>query len=98
MHIGEAAITEPMWVYMGFMRRAHRETQFVEHPAGICGITGLTLTSPWPLQSDASQKMVEDGIISTREGEASLLEIEFDNHQLKQILDFRPHLPLIFKT
>jgi hypothetical protein len=97
MHIGEAAITEPMWVYMGFMRRAHREAQFVEHPVGVRSITRLTLTGPRPLRSAASQKIVEDGILSTREGETSFLEIEFDNNQRKQTKDFRPHLPIILK-
>ena len=97
MHIGEAGIEEPMWVYLSFMRRIQREQWFIEHPLGIREITGLTLTTPVPLCSNASQKIVESGIIATRTGEASLLEIEFDGRQRKENMDFRPHLPFAFE-
>jgi hypothetical protein len=97
MHIGEAGIEEPMWVYLNFMRRAAREAWFVEHPIGIREMTGLTLTTSVPLRSAASQSVVENGILSTREGENPLLEIEFDNKRRKQTRDFRPHLPLVFQ-
>lgn len=97
MHIGEAGIEEPMWVYLSFMRRIQREQWFIEHPIGIREITGLTLTTPVPLCSNASQKIVESGIIATRTGEASLLEIEFDGRQRKENMDFRPHLPFAFE-
>ena len=95
-HIGEAGITEPMWVYMGFMRRSHREGHFVEHAAGIRQITALTLTTTTPLRSKASQKVIEDGVLTAQTGAKSLLEIEFDNQRRKQTRDFRPRLPLVF--
>jgi hypothetical protein len=79
------------------MRRAAREAWFVEHPIGIREMTGLTLTTSVPLRSAASQSVVENGILSTREGEKPLLEIEFDNKRRKQTRDFRPHLPLVFQ-
>jgi len=97
MHIGEAGIAEPMWVYLGFMQRTYREEQFVEHPIGIREITGLTLTTPAPLLSAASQTMVKNEVISTQVGRGFLLEIEFDNGSRKQVRDFRPHLPLLFQ-
>jgi hypothetical protein len=97
MHIGEAGIEEPMWVYLSFMRRVHREELFIEHPIGIREITGLTLTTPAPLRSKVSQKIVENGILATRMGAKSLLEIEFDGNRRKEQMDFRPHLPLIFQ-
>jgi hypothetical protein len=50
MHIGEAGIEEPMWVYMSFMKRTQREQWFNEHPIGIQEITGLTLTTSIPLR------------------------------------------------
>src|SRR5215471_2684922 len=78
MHIGDAEITEPMWVYMSFMLRSHREGHFTEHSIGIREITALTLTTPVPLISAASQIVIDNGVLSTREGEKSLLEIEFD--------------------
>lgn len=98
MDLGEAGIEEPMWVYMRFMKRAQREQWFIEHPIGIREITGLTLTTPISLRSTASQKVVESGILATRTGATSLLEIEFDGHRRKEHMDFRPHLPVIFRT
>ena len=97
MDIGEAGAEEPMWVYLSFLRRAQRQQHFVEHPIGIREITALTLTTPVPLRSEASQKVVASGILLARPGPASLLEIEFDGNPRTQILDLRPHLPLIFR-
>jgi len=97
MQIGEAGIEEPMWVYLDFMRRAQREGWFTEHPIGIREITKLTLTTPTPLRSDASQKIIESGVLETRTGATSLLEIEFDRNRQKRRVDFRPHLPVIFQ-
>jgi len=96
MHIGEAGVEEPMWVYLSFMRRADREQWFVEHPIGIREITRLALTSPAPLRSVASRTLVNYGILSARNGAAPLLEIEFDGGRSKDVADFTPQLPLIF--
>lgn len=95
MHIGDVGIEEPMWVYLSFMRRAQREQWFIEHPIGIREITGLTLTTP-VLRSNVSQKIAESGILATRTGATSLLEIEFDGNRRKEQMDFRPHLPFVF--
>jgi hypothetical protein len=46
MHIAESGVEEPMWIHLGFLRRADRERWFTEHPAGIREITGLSLTTP----------------------------------------------------
>jgi hypothetical protein len=97
MHIGEAPVEEPMWVYLSFMQRADRERRFLGHPSGIREITGLTLTSPVPLLSAASRRVVDEGILSALEGAMPLLEIEFDGNQRKEIADFRPRLPLVFR-
>lgn len=94
MHIGDAGIEEPMWVYLSFMQRPHRAQWFVEHPIRIREITGLTLTTAVPLSSRASQKVVETGILATRMGAAPLLEIEFDGKHRSEHIDFRPRLPL----
>lgn len=97
MQIGEAGIEEPMWVHLSFMRRAQRERWFTDHPSGVREITRLTLTTPTPLRSNASHKIIESGVLSTRTGGTSLLEIELDGHRRKEHVDFRPHLPLIFQ-
>jgi hypothetical protein len=96
MQIGDAGIEEPMWIHLSFMRRAQREGWFTEHPIGIREITGLTLTTPVPLRSRASQEVIEGGVLALRTGAAALLEIEFDGHRRKEQADFRPHLPVIF--
>jgi hypothetical protein len=36
-----------------------------------------------PLRSNASQKIIESGILATRTGATSLLEIEVDGHRQK---------------
>jgi hypothetical protein len=59
MYIGEAGIEEPLWVYLSFMRRVHREQRFIEHAIGTREITGLTLTTPVPLRSNVSQEVIE---------------------------------------
>jgi len=97
MQIGEAGIEEPMWVHLSFMRRAQREGWFTKHPVGVREITRLALTTPTPLRSNASQKMVESGVLATRTGATFLLEIEFDGHPRKEHVDSRPHLPVIFQ-
>jgi Glyoxalase-like domain len=97
MHIGEATVEEPMWVYLSFMRRVDREQRFVEHPIGIREITGLNLTSRVPLLSVASRRIVEAGVLSFQEGAGPLLEIEFDGNLHEEIADFRPVLPLVFR-
>lgn len=97
MQIGEAGIEEPMWIHLNFMRRAQRERWFTDHPSGVREITGLTLTTPTPLRSSASQKLVEGGVLATRTGAMPLLEIELDGRQRKERADFRPHLPVIFQ-
>jgi Glyoxalase-like domain len=98
MQIGEAGVEEPMWIHLSFMRRAQREQCFTEHPNGVREITRLTLATPTPLQSNASQKIIESGVLATRTGATSLLEIEFDGHRREEHEDFRPHLPVIFQV
>jgi len=97
MHIAESGVEEPMWIYLGFLRRADREQWFAEHPAGLREITGLSLINPVPLRSTASQRMIENKILSSREGAKPLLEIEFDGKRRNQVADFRPYLPIVFR-
>jgi hypothetical protein len=97
MHIAETGLEEPMWVHLSFARRTDREQRFVEHAIGIREITGLALTTPEPLRSIASQRMVESKILSSRTGAKPLLEIEFDGNRRNQSVDFRPHLPFVFR-
>jgi hypothetical protein len=97
MHIPESAFEELMWVHVRFLRRADREEHFTEHPAGIREITGLRLTTLVPLRSAASQRIFASKMPSTRTGLKPLLEIEFDGKRRNQVVDFRPHLPIVFR-
>src|SRR5689334_20424960 len=76
--IGDAGVEEPMWVYLSFMRRVDREARFEENARGIREITSLNLTTPIPLRSVASQRVLESGVLTARTGPKSLLEIGFD--------------------
>ena len=86
-----------MWVYLGFLRREQREQWFQEHLLRVREITGLTLTTPIPLRSPASQKIVESGILSARSGGEYILEVEFDYRGRKQAIDHRPYLPVVLE-
>jgi len=45
MHVGDAGVKEPMWIYLSFVRRVDHERRLVEHPIAVREITGLTLTT-----------------------------------------------------
>jgi hypothetical protein len=97
VQIGDTSVEEPMWVYLSFMSRAYREQEFIEHPIGIRKITGLTVTTIRPVSSSVSQTVVENGVLSTRTGPEHLLEVHFDGNRRNETVDFRPHLPIIFR-
>jgi hypothetical protein len=97
IQVAESGIKEPMWFFLHFLRRADREQHFIELPVGIREITSLELISPVALSSTASQKVLENKVLSCREGPEYLLEIEFDANRRNQIVDFRPKLPLTFR-
>jgi hypothetical protein len=97
IHVGEAGIDEPMWYYLSYLRRAHREQWFIEHPIGIREITRLRLHSPVPIRSRVSEILVEAGIVHIGMGSTYLLEIEFDHNRKKLRVDFRPDLPVVFE-
>ena len=86
-----------MWVYLSFMRRADREDRFEENSRGIREITSLRLTTPIPLRSVASQRVLESGVLTAQTGTRSLLEIGFDGSLRKETADFGPYLPLVFQ-
>jgi hypothetical protein len=95
IYLAPSGIEEPMWLFMPFLQRLHKERQFVTHPNGACEITKLTLTTPMPLRSSAAQALVENAVLSIREGPEYLLIIELNKSQRQIVRDFRPHLPLV---
>jgi hypothetical protein len=90
LHIAEAPIEEPMWVYIGFGNRAT-----YEQPNGARKLTGITLTTPSPLDSQAARAAVSAGVLSVRAGAQHLGELHFDNCRNDKAADFRPSLPLL---
>ena len=97
LHLGEAGIEEPMWIYIGFAKRADRERHFAGHPAGIREVTRVTLVSPVSMYSKASKQSVDEGVLKTVMGPAPSIEIEFDRSPRNRNHDFRPQLPLIVR-
>jgi hypothetical protein len=96
MHIGEAGLEEPMWVYLGFQRRAQWEQRFVEHPIGLREVTGLSITCPAPPRSTISRVVLNSQVLTVEVGPESLLTLEFDRARRGEFADFRPHLPVRF--
>jgi hypothetical protein len=95
MHVGDAGVEEPMWVYMGFLSRRLREQWFVPHGNGAREITGLTLVSPVLPGSEASRRAVEDGVLTVVSGGEYLMRIELDGGVRGESVDLRPALPLV---
>jgi hypothetical protein len=96
IHVGEGSIEEPFWAFLDFMRKSARKGQSVEHPAGMREITGLVLVTPAPIRSPAGRTLIKSGILQTRPGDQSVLEIEFDNGAGNRTADLRPELPMTF--
>jgi hypothetical protein len=95
IYLAPTGVEEPMWLFMPFLRRLNYAQRFVGHPNGAREITKLTLTTPAPLQSSAAQTVIENAILSIREGTEYLLTIELDKNMFQVVRDFRPQLPLV---
>jgi hypothetical protein len=94
MHIAsEAALAEPMWVYMSFLEKPSRE---IAHAAGLREITSVRLTSP-AAGLHVTQAMASAGVIGLISGTEHRMELEFDGGTQGAGADFRPHLPLVFR-
>jgi hypothetical protein len=96
MHVGDAGVEEPMWVYLGFLNRRLREQWFVPHRNGAREITGLTLVTPVLPGSEASRRAMEDGVLTVVSGTERLMRIELDGGVRGESVDLRPALPLMF--
>jgi Glyoxalase-like domain len=97
IYLAPSGVEEPMWLFMPFLQGLHQERRFVAHPNGAREITKLTLTTPVPLRSSAAQALVENAILSIREGSEYLLTIELNKSMRQVVRDFRPHLPLVIQ-
>ena len=95
IYLAQTGVEEPMWLFMPFLHRINHEQRFVPHPNGAREITKLMLTTPAPRRSSAAQALVENAVLSIREGPEYLLTIELDKSLRKVVRDFRPHLPLV---
>jgi len=96
MHIGEASLEEPMWVYLGFQRRVQWEQRFVEHPIGLREVTGLSISCPTPPLSAISRVVLSSQILAVEVGPEPLLTLEFDRARRGEFADLRPHLRVRF--
>jgi hypothetical protein len=96
MHVGDAGLGEPMWVYMGFLSRRLREQWFVPHANSAREITRVTLVTPVLPGSEASLRAVDDGVLNFVTGAEHLMRIELDGGIRGESVDLRPALPLVF--
>jgi hypothetical protein len=96
IYIAPAAVQEPMWVFMPFLRRVHHEQRFTGHPNGACEITRLILTAPTPWTSQAASVVASTGL-GYRDGPEYLLNIEFDGALHHERINFLPDLPLVLQ-
>src|SRR5260370_6874092 len=98
IYLAPTGVEEPMWLFMPFLHRLNHEQHFVAHPNGGHEITKLTLTTPVTLQSSAAHALVENAVLSIRDGPEYLLTIELDNNLRQVVRDFRPHLPVVVQS
>ena len=75
----------------------HHQQRFVAHPNSTREITKLTLTTHVTQQSSAAQALVDNAVLSIREGSEYLLTIELTKGLRQVVRDFRPHLPLVVR-
>ena len=92
-------LSEPMWFHLSFATAPAawppERQQPLHHPAGLERITSLSITLPKGSQlSPAAHAVAASGDITLIEGDAHLLEIEFDAGKRGLVHDFSPHLPL----
>jgi Glyoxalase-like domain len=97
MHIGEAGVEEPMWVYLNFITRTQRQKWFHEHSSDIQEITRVVLHTPVPVSSSAARRLVEAGVVHTEPSAGYALEIEFDHNRKGQRIDLGPDLPVVLR-
>jgi hypothetical protein len=95
IYLAPTGIEEPMWLFMPFLQRLNHQQHFVAQPNGAREITKLTLTTPVPLRSSAALALVENAVLSIREGPDYLLTIGLNKSQRQVVRDFRPDLPLV---
>lgn len=88
----EAPLSEPMWFYLAGGKSPPPPA---EHTAGISRITAVRCTLPSAIGLSAAA--LASGI-NFAEGTKHLLEISFDGETRGIMHDFRPGLPLIFRT
>src|SRR5262249_52670490 len=100
-HVGDGApLSEPMWFYLGFVRRpdatALERLQPGQHRIGIEEITHVRLTCPsMNGPSEVARAVMRAGVATLEYAAEHLLEITFDGGGHGSFRDFRPRLPLV---
>ena len=98
----DTELEEPMWCYMKSGRPPAEwpveRRQPLDHPAGLREITGVRMGCPVAREGSVTRAMADRGVIAIETGVPHLLELQFDGGRRGTMLDFRPALPLIFRT
>ncbi|MEO0456663.1 MAG: VOC family protein [Cyanobacteria bacterium P01_A01_bin.114] len=102
--IGENAadIAEPLTFYLDFANSqaakslaVQPDAQIVTHPIGVQSVTAVSIYTPQTTLSETLQTAVSQvKALQFLPSEQPCLEIEFDQAQQGQSVDFMPHLPL----
>jgi hypothetical protein len=91
-----AELAEPMLFYLPFARKP--DAVPTEHPAALRKITRLDFFSPLGAKQSAALKAVSKiDVFRVRPGPKFLLDLGFDGELHRQLVDFRPLLPVIFR-
>ena len=98
----DTELEEPMWCYMKSGRPPAEwlveRRQPLDHPAVFREISGVRICCPGAKEGSVTRVMADRGVIAIEIGVPHLLELQFDRGRRGKMLDFRPALPLIFRT
>jgi hypothetical protein len=103
IHVGEdTPPSEPMWFYLGFVRRPGpaelQRLQPLGHAVGFQRLTQVRLLSPSAANlSEVARAVARAGILTMAPATEHLLEMTFDGGPQGRGKDFRPDLPLVFR-
>lgn len=97
MHIFDTPLIEPMYYFVDYVSDSSKQTHIThKHEIGFDQMTGVTIYMP-NSNSKIRQNLHQAEIITFKQSDTHLLELEFDDLKQGKQHDFRPDIPLIIK-